>query len=94
MEKYYVYILHSNKLNRNYIGSTSNISQRIEFHLSSKDKFTSKTKDWELIFKIECKSKEQALEIEKHIKKMKSSIYINNLKKYPEMTQKLLQKYC
>ena len=30
--------------------------------------------------------------IEKHIKNMKSKIYIQNLAKYPEMTQKLLLK--
>ena len=94
MEKHYVYILFSEKLNRNYIGATSNIEQRLEFHLSSKDKFTSIAKDWKLIHKIECKSKKQALDIEKHIKKMKSIVYISNLTKYPEMSQKILLKYC
>lgn len=31
--------------------------------------------------------------IENHIKKMKSKIYIENLKKYPEMASKLILKY-
>ncbi len=39
-------------------------------------------------------SKAQALAIEKHIKAMKSKIYIHNLKKYPEMIDKLLLKYA
>ena len=52
-----------------------------------------KAKDWEVYLKIECKSKEQALAIEKHIKKMKSKVYIQNLKKYSEMKFKLLEKY-
>jgi putative endonuclease len=43
--------------------------------------------------KIEYKSKKQALQIEKQIKNMKSKVYIQNLKRYPEMTIKLLGKY-
>lgn len=47
----------------------------------------------ELIFTIECVTKHQGLSIEKHIKSMKSRIYIQNLLKYPEMKFKLLEKY-
>jgi putative endonuclease len=36
---------------------------------------------------------EQAHKIENHIKKMKSKKYIENLKKYPEISLRLLQKY-
>jgi putative endonuclease len=32
------------------------------------------------------------MKIERHIKKMKSKKYIQNLKKYPEMVEKLLIK--
>ncbi|PXY38851.1 excinuclease ABC subunit C, partial [Flavobacterium cheongpyeongense] len=35
----------------------------------------------------------QALAIEKHIKDMKSKIYIENLLRYPEVINKLLEKY-
>lgn len=55
--------------------------------------FTSKADDWEVFLLIECSSISQALLIEKHIKAMKSKIYIENLKKYPEMIQNLLDKY-
>jgi putative endonuclease len=90
-----VYILHSLKLNRFYIGYTSNFDLRFDFHLNSNDhsKFTSKADDWTISLKIECKSKPQALAIEKHIKKMKSKMYIQNLISYPEMVNKLLEKY-
>jgi putative endonuclease len=89
-----VYILHSQKLNRFYIGFTSNLEKRLEFHHNAEShKFTSKAKDWEVYLKIECKSKGQALAIEKHIKKMKSKVYIQNLKKYSEMKIKLLDRY-
>ena len=92
---FYVYILHSVLLNRFYIGYTTNIEQRLELHLSPTEnrKFTAKTKDWQIYYKIECETKTQALAIEKHIKKMKSKTYIENLLRYPEIAIKLLQKY-
>ncbi len=93
-EMHLVYILHSQKLDRFYIGYSSNFEERIEFHKNAPaHKFTAKADDWTLFHSIHCNSKPQALSIEKHIKKMKSKTYIQNLKKYPEITQKLLIKY-
>ncbi|MBR11036.1 MAG: excinuclease ABC subunit C [Rickettsiales bacterium] len=91
------YILHSKKLNRFYTGSTElDALDRLDLHLGKyygKDKFTAKADDWTLFLVIECDNKSQAMAIEKHIKKMKSSKYISNLKQYPEMIVKLLEKY-
>ena len=85
-----VYILFSEKLNRFYIGFTQNLDLRLEFHENSENrKFTANAKDWKLFLEINCDTKTQGATIEKHIKKMKSKIYINNLKKYPEMVDKL-----
>ena len=93
--EFIVYIIHSKKLNRHYIGFTENLKQRLDFHLEDiqSRKFTYKTDDWKLLFSIECESKSQGLAIEKHIKAMKSSTYIENLLRYPEMKLKLLEKY-
>ncbi len=89
-----VYILFSEKLNLFYIGYTSDFDLRLEFHQNAdKKKFTYNANDWVLFLKIDCENKKQALVIEKHIKKMKSKIYIQNMMKYPEIIQKLLQKY-
>ena len=93
--EYVVYILFSKKLNKHYIGFTSNLDLRLEFHLSEEQtrKFTFNADDWVLVFKILCVNKKQAMLIEKHIKSMKSRKYIENLIKYPEISQKLLEKY-
>lgn len=90
-----VYILFSKKLDKHYIGFTENLKQRLVFHSndSQSRKFTYNADDWELIFTIECASKSQGLSIEKHIKSMKSKIYIYNLLQYPEIKTKLLEKY-
>ena len=90
-----VYILHSTKLNKFYIGFTTDFETRLNFHLNSDEqrKFTHNGKDWITFLIIECQSKTQALAIEKHIKKMKSKVYIQNLVLYPEMIDNLLEKY-
>lgn len=89
-----VYILNSQKLNRFYIGYTTNLDLRLDFHLKDTQarKFTYKADDWTLFFSLACTSKKQALAIEKHIKAMKSKVYVENLVKYPEISHKLLEK--
>ena len=92
---YTVYILYSKKLDKNYIGFTENLKQRLEFHLNNEEvrKFTYNADDWDLIFTLQCDSKKQGLCIESHIKSMKSKVYVQNLLRYPEMSTKLLEKY-
>ena len=90
-----VYILFSEKLNRYYTGYTTDFEVRFNFHLKDDQarKFTYNADDWVEFLRIECTSKNQALAIEKHIKRMKSKTYIENLNKYPEMRQKLINQY-
>jgi putative endonuclease len=56
-------------------------------------KFTARADDWQLVFEIFCDNNVQALSIEKHIKSMKSKVYIENLIRYPEMAESLKEKY-
>jgi len=90
-----VYIIYSIKLNKYYVGETSDFKKRIKEHKTGfyKNSFTSKAQDWELFFKLDCKNKFQAIRIEKHIKRMKSKNYISNLKNYPEISKKLKEKF-
>ena len=90
-----LYILYSKKLNRFYSGSCKDLSYRIDQHVN-KDfakSFTAKADDWDLFLFVDDLSYEQARMIESHIKKMKSRAYIQNLKKYPEILEKLMAKY-
>jgi putative endonuclease len=90
-----VYILHSEKLDRFYIGSCKDISNRIGQHLNKEftKSFTSVAEDWALFLSIDELVYEQARLIELHLKKMKSKTYIQNLKKYPEIIERLKEKY-
>lgn len=91
---HWVYILYSDLLDRYYIGETVDINKRLDEHNTGfyKKSYTSKANDWELFVKIECKDVFQAKKIEKHIKKMKSKIYIKNLNLYPEIISRLKNK--
>ncbi|MEN2282583.1 GIY-YIG nuclease family protein [Algoriphagus sp. SE2] len=97
MNNFFVYILFSESLNRFYTGLTTlKVEERLENHLHKKyagSNFTQKANDWTLFHSIKCKSFSQARNIELHVKRMKSSSYIKNLKLYPELQQKLLDQY-
>ena len=87
------YILFSPLLNRFYTGATQKpIDDRIfkhNNHLYGKHRYTAITDDWELFLKIEVSDYSHAIRLEKLIKSMKSSKYIRNLKKYPELIEKI-----
>ena len=91
------YILFSEILNKYYIGFTQeSVISRLEKHNNSVyDKaFTTITNDWIVYLVIACEDISQAIKIEKHIKKMKSRTYIENLLRYPEIQEKLLLKFA
>ena len=46
----------------------------------NKTNFTAKANDWEIFLHFECSDEVQAKSIEHHIKKMKSKVYIENLR--------------
>ena len=97
MNRFFVYILFSEKLNRFYTGVTTiELDERLENHLLKKYNklnFTQKAEDWIIYHFLECDNFSLARKIELHIKRMKSKIYISNLKKYPDLGLKLLEKY-
>ncbi|MGB3007753.1 MAG: GIY-YIG nuclease family protein [Chitinophagaceae bacterium] len=90
-----VYILFSPSANKYYTGSCKDITERLEQHLSESisGAFTVIAKDWMLYLLISDLEYKQARLIEGHIKKMKSRIFIENLKKYPELVLKLRNTY-
>jgi putative endonuclease len=90
-----VYIIYSAKLNRYYTGTTDNFSKRLNEHNAAmyNDAFTVNGIPWITHIVIDNLSSKQALNIERHIKKMKSQQYIQNLLIYPDIIQKLILKY-
>jgi len=76
---FFAYILYSSLLNKYYIGSTSDIEQRIKKHNTNHKGFTGKTGDWILNWKEEHPSKEEAYKKERQLKAWKSRVMIEKL---------------
>ena len=76
---FFCYILLSEKLNKFYIGHTSNVEERINSHLSNHSGFTSRVKDWVLVYSEKFSNKAEDQSREMQIKKWKSSVMIRKL---------------
>jgi len=77
---HWIYILYSKKIDKYYIGSSSNVQKRLEFHNSEYNKIWSKRgQPWELVFSHQFETKSDALKAEIFIKKQKSRIFISTL---------------
>ncbi len=79
MEEYYVYILFSEKLNKYYVGQTSNFESRLIHHNQGRNKFTSKGIPWKFIYKIPVDNRSEAITLENKIKKRGISRYLNDI---------------
>jgi putative endonuclease len=92
---YFVYVLYSESVDHFYVGQTEDFDLRIEQHKHKffKQTFTARAQDWILFLHIPCISRIQAVNIETHIKRMKSRVYLRNLAKYPEMVENLKKRY-
>ncbi|MFA9392630.1 MAG: GIY-YIG nuclease family protein [Prolixibacteraceae bacterium] len=92
--KAYIYILFSENMNRFYVGVTQkSVEQRLDKHNThayGRHRYTASDTDWCVFFVIEVNNYSHAVRIERKIKSMKSRTYIYNLKKYPELQQKLI----
>jgi putative endonuclease len=76
---YYVYILKSKKDNKYYIGSTSDVIARLNYHNAGLQRSTRNRIPFELVLFEEYSSKEGALKREKQIKSWKSGAAFQKL---------------
>ena len=73
------YILFSEKLNKYYIGSTTDIERRLHDHNRGKEKFTRTGIPWILVYTEALETLTLARKRELQIKKQKSRKYIEQL---------------
>lgn len=74
--KHFVYIIFSASTNKYYIGSTSDIKNRLLKHNQGGNVSTKNGKPWQLKYSATFEKKEKALIREKEIKNEKSKKYI------------------
>ena len=76
---FWIYIIYSQRLDRYYVGYTSDLEQRVADHNRGKNTYTRKGIPWELRHEEKFASKEEAMRRERYIKSQKSRIFIENL---------------
>ncbi len=77
--KYFFYILKSEILGKFYLGHTNNTSERLKKHLCNHKGYTSRAKDWKLVYTEEYPDKASACKREYEVKKWKSRSRIEKL---------------
>jgi putative endonuclease len=78
---FYVYIIHSPRLQRYYIGSTSNVEKRLREHNAGKSISTRAGIPWELV-RIECfATRSEAILQERKIKARGIGRYLSDLER-------------
>ncbi|WP_136827468.1 GIY-YIG nuclease family protein [Pedobacter cryophilus] len=92
---FFIYIIYSPSVDQFYVGQTIDLIERINQHNNAffENSSTKKGIPWEIYFKLECSTRNQAILIENHIKRMKSRKYYSSLLLYPEISEKLLLRF-
>ena len=70
---YAVYILQSQKDGRYYIGSTSDIEERLSYHNSGRSGYTSKYLPWVLKYYEDYETRAEAVQRERYLKFQKNT---------------------
>jgi putative endonuclease len=76
---YFVYILRSRKDGSYYIGSTQELSERIERDNQGRSKYTKAKRPWDLVFFEKHPDRSSAVRRENQIKRGKDKEYIESL---------------
>jgi putative endonuclease len=73
---FFVYILYSVAIDHYYVGHSEDLEQRLVFHLSGKSPYTSRARDWKLVYFENYPDKKDAIKRELGIKwKKEQEIY-------------------
>ena len=84
MEKYYVYILYSERLSKFYKGSTSNLDLRVKRHNSGYETYTKTGLPWRLIWHTEKSTKSASMILEEKLKNLSVQRSVDFMIKYLE----------
>jgi putative endonuclease len=76
---YFVYIIYSQKIDKYYIGFSSNVPDRLYNHNLKSDGFTNKGKPWILVYIEAFNTKKEAMYREKQLKNWKNRKLLETL---------------
>jgi len=73
---FYTYVLYSAKVNKIYIGQSSNLEKRFWEHNNGLSKYTKRYIPWEIIYKETFESRTEAMKREKELKTQKGREFV------------------
>jgi putative endonuclease len=74
------YILFSSKIGKFYTGQTDDLDRRMEEHNRGKTSFMASGMPWEIIYSKEFNSRQDAIKLERFIKKRGAARFLDDLK--------------
>lgn len=83
---FHVCILCSPSLDRHYIGQTGDVHRRVNFHAAHSTPFTARANDWQLIFLEPVNTRQEAMALERRIKRAKNRDAIARFVRNPRNT--------
>ncbi len=91
---HYLYIIFSESLGNYYVGESPDPNRRLEQHNTHyfKNNFTKAASDWALKLKFQTSTKEDAVILERFIKRMKSKKFIEKVISKPSILKEILEK--
>ena len=91
---HFLYIIYSRSTDKFYIGETYNVMERVEKHNSHyyPSSYTKIAQDWEMVLSFECINENNAIYLEKFVKKMKSKKFIKKIIADPSILKDILYK--
>ncbi len=91
---HFLYILYSQNIDRYYIGESINPENRLQQHNTHhfKSNYTKAANDWKIVLTYTCQNKQDALYLEKFIKRMKSKKFIEKIIKNTLILNDILSK--
>ena len=78
---YYVYVIKSLSHKTRYIGSTDDVTKRLQEHNNGKCRYTSGRRPWKLIYEEKFKTRSEAMKREIFLKSGRGRKYLDNLLK-------------
>ncbi|MCX6199841.1 MAG: GIY-YIG nuclease family protein [Bacteroidetes bacterium] len=79
---FYVYVLHSQKFDKYYIGQTENLIERLNRHNSGYEKATKPYTPWVIIWSAEKPTRAEAMELELKLKNLSRQRLLEFMTKY------------
>jgi putative endonuclease len=76
---YHVYALYSASLDMLYIGQTNDLQKRLHDHHHGYSKFTSRAKDWVLVYNEEVINRSSAMRRERQLKSFRGREFLRSL---------------